>query len=89
MQVYNEVVSRRAHTAVVYVFLGFLNVIGTVGGLLLYGAVVKEELNPLQPQPVGDTTQHIQVATSFYIYSKTEISLALSFIILGQHQESI
>ena len=37
--------SRRAHTAVVYVFLGFLNVIGTIGGLLLYGAVVNEELN--------------------------------------------
>ena len=70
LQVYNEVVSRRAHTAVVYVFLGFLNVIGTVGGLLLYGAVVSEELNPLQPQPVGDTTQHIQVATSFIFTQK-------------------
>ena len=70
MQVFNEVVSRRAHTAVVYVFLGFLNVIGTVGGLLLYGAVVNEELNPLQPQPVGDTAQHLQVVTSFiHVYS--------------------
>ena len=91
LQVYNEVVSRRAHTAVVYVFVGFLNVIGTIGGLLWYGAVVNEELNPLQPQPVGDTTQHIQVGDQiFHISSKTETSLALSlFIIHGQNQENL
>ena len=61
LQVYNEVASRKAHTAVVYVFIGFLNVIGTVGGLMMYGSVAETALTPLQPQPVPDTAQVFQV----------------------------
>ena len=53
--------SRKAHTAVVYVFIGFLNVIGTVGGLMMYGAIAEDALTPLQPQPVGDIAQIFQV----------------------------
>jgi len=59
-QVYNEVASRKAHTAVVYVFIGFLNVIGTVGGLMMYGSIAETALTPLQPQPVPDTAQVFQ-----------------------------
>ena len=62
MQVYNEVLSRKAHTAVVYVFIGFLNVMGMVGGLMFYGAIAEDELTPHQPhEAVGNTEQHIQV----------------------------
>lgn len=60
-QVYNEVLSRKAHTAVVYVFIGFLNVMGMVGGLMLYSAIAEDELTPHQPHAaVGNTEQHIQ-----------------------------
>ena len=52
--------SRRAHKAVVYVFLGFLNVVGTVGGLIFYGNIGKED-----QQPLGDSEQHLQVAGSY------------------------
>ena len=62
MQVYNEVLSRKAHTAVVYVFIGFLNVMGMVGGLMFYGAIAEDELTPHLPhEAVGSTEQHIQV----------------------------
>ena len=60
MQVYNEVLSRKAHTAVVYVFIGFLNVMGMVGGLMFYGAIAEEELTPHLPHE-GGTEQHVQV----------------------------
>ena len=52
--------SRRAHKAVVYVFLGFLNVVGTVGDLIFYGNIGKED-----QQPLGDSEQHLQVAGSY------------------------
>ena len=44
-QVYDEVRGKRAHTAAVYVFVGFLNFMGMVGGLVAYSAIVKEEEN--------------------------------------------
>ena len=52
-------VSRRAHKAAVYGFIGFLKVMGMVGGLMFYGDIGKEELGP--KQPIGDTAEHIQV----------------------------
>ena len=70
-QVYNEVLSRKAHTAVVYVFIGFLNVMGMVGGLMLYSAIAEDELTPHQPHAaVGNTEQHIQVEKLLYFLLK-------------------
>ena len=67
VQVYNEVRNRKAHTAVVYVFIGFLNVMGMVGGLMFYGAIAEDELTPHQPPAaLGDTEQHIQVEITLY-----------------------
>ena len=63
MQVYNEVLSRKAHTAVVYVFIGFLNVMGMVGGLMFYGAIAEEELTPHLPHE-GGTEQHSRLTKS-------------------------
>ena len=79
MQVYNEVRNRRAHTAVVYVFIGFLNVMGMVGGLMFYGAIAEDELTPHQPHAaLGDTEQHIQVEIILYFISNSnQIQLIL------------
>ena len=72
MQVYNEVRNRKAHTAVVYVFIGFLNVMGMVGGLMFYGAIAEDELTPHQPYAaLGDTEQHIQVEITLYFISNS------------------
>ena len=62
--------SKRAHEAVVYVFLGFLNVVGMVGGFIFYGNIGKEELSQNQ-QPLGDSEQHIQVDRAYmqHLYS--------------------
>ena len=79
MQVYNEVRNRKAHTAVVYVFIGFLNVMGMVGGLMFYGAIAEDELTPHQPHAaLGDTEQHIQVEIILYfILNSNQIQLIL------------
>ena len=47
-QVYDEVTSRRAHTAVVYVFIGFLNVMGMVGVNIFYYSVIEDHFNKIK-----------------------------------------
>ena len=82
MQVYNEVLSRKAHTAVVYVFIGFLNVMGMVGGLMFYGAIAEDELTPHQPhEAVGNTEQHIQVKNLLYFLLNSNL-MCIQFILV-------
>ena len=47
-QVYDDVTSRRAHTAVVYVFIGFLNVMGMVGVNIFYYSVIEDHFNKIK-----------------------------------------
>jgi len=44
-QVHGEVTSRRASSAVIYVFIGFLNIMGMVGVLIMYSGIAQNRWN--------------------------------------------
>ena len=60
-QVYDEVISRRAHTAVVYVFIGILNVMGMVGANIFYYSVIENHFNKDKLDKDGNLIKEMDV----------------------------
>ena len=48
LQVHARVVSRRTHTAGVYIFLGFLNIMGMIGAIIISAAVIRSRKEMIQ-----------------------------------------